>query len=290
MVKEFGKQGSGMKLRVLIPLILLVILSLLLFSNQAEVGKEVPIGLLIEEKKVSSLSHMDVTLDTNTGSTDSTVSKTLPKETNTPQNKQESSQIDIEHSTEFVNPKSKLHKRLLEKIKTKISEKRLLKISAGEKGVDLDGESYTTYTSDIGIEFHKESIEWFEQFDGIDGSFERVQELQSVELARLGDWNAHNESVIYQLVEEFNYGSFEEHGLPNISPVNVDCRGNICSVHFSHPHNYFNKSGEKVYADNLKAIMAFIIFFKTKRSWCKCRGFEYFSDGWNESSFRFVFD
>ena len=83
----------------------------------------------------------------------------------------------------------------------------------------------------------------YEKLEGADDSFKKMQELQAEELERLGDWNAHNESIIYQLVADYNHVSFEEYGLPNVIPVNVDCRGHICSVHFSHPHN-----GEKVYA------------------------------------------
>lgn len=285
-----------MKLRVLIGIVLLISLAITVFHNQAELIEEQstsPSG----EKKLSFIPHTNAVnteekIEANIASMDNSASEAPLKTTENKEEQLALPENGIEHSIEFIDPNSELHEKLLEAIKKKMSEKVLLKIRPGEKGVDLDGESYTTYTSDIGIEFFRDNIKWHKQFENVDDVFNRLQELQAQELESLGDWNSKNESIIYQLVEKFNYQVEEEHDLAQISPVNVDCRGNICSVHFSHPTDLFKGTGKasEAVGKELKGVLAFMVFFKKQRSWCKCRGFESFSEGWNESSFRFVFD
>lgn len=286
-----------MKFRVLIGLVLFISLTVTIFYYPVELIKELSAQPLNEET-LSSPSHSNVIktdemFETNSASVNKVVSKTQPEASETLEDKQEQlvlPEISIEQSIKFVSVDSELHQKLLKKLRKKIPDERLNNKKDYDFGVDLDGGIYSVYKSDIGFEFYEKNVDWHEQFEGIDDHFRKWLELQEQELEKLEEWNAKNESIIYQLVNEFNYLSVEEYNLPNISPVNVDCRGNICSVHFSHPTNVFNKSGEDVFVDDLKAVLAFRRFFMEKRSWCKCRGFEYFSRGWNESSFRFVFD
>ena len=296
-LEEQRKQGSRMKYRALIPSILLVIIFLVLSNNQAEVSitlESVDLTQQPPQTADSTEKIQEEKLSSVVSSPSQSKIQASQLQVEDPENKQEQTellQMGIEHSMKLVDMDSELHKKLLEQLRKNIPDYQSQKTRGTEFAVDLEGRIFSTYSGDKGIEFYEENIDWHKQlFDGISDHFKKIQELQAQELEELGDWNANNESIIYQLVEGYNYVSFEEYGLPKVSPVNVDCRGNVCSVHFSHPNNAFNRSGEEVHADNLKAIMAFRLFFKARRSWCKCIGFEYFSEGWNESSFRFVFD
>lgn len=282
-----------MKFKVLLPLIPLIIILSVLFINQIAVSATTSKQQASEEASNSFLGADEKlqkeAIEAKADFENSLSSETSSVQAKEPDDKQES-QNGIEHSIKFVSVDSELHQKLLKELRKNIPDETLNNKKNYDFGVDLDGGIYSAYKSDVGFEFYEENIEWHEQFEGVDDHFRKWIELQEQELEKLDEWNAKNESIIYQLVNEFNYLSVEKYNLPNISPVNVDCRGNICSVHFSHPTNFFNKSGEEIFAEDLKAVLAFRQFFMEKRSLCKCRGFEYFSDGWNESSFRFVFD
>lgn len=172
--------------------------------------------------------------------------------------------------SQFVDINSELHQSLLVELHSQFPSEEL---TMGREGsIEYKGVTYDSYITELGAEFHVFNEVFHRQVSEAEEPYEEIKKELEQELESLGDWNSKNAAVIYQLLDEYNN--------PDIQLLELNCRSNICLVHFSHPSEHYG----------VMALGKFMRLIRKKKQECLCKGVLSGKKKLQESTFTFVFD